>query len=99
MRGIGTCFDRTGDRGIEAEEPPTRRPTVEVVVAVAAFETRAVLDPVVVVETFCVPVLILDADGVEGVGLICVLVFAFPAGDRRPSRLSPLAALLESMVE
>lgn len=97
MRGIGTCFARTGEElemfsGIEVELP-TRR-VVDVVVVVVAelegFETRGEAP-------FCIPTL--DVDGAEGEGLICEFgdpAFAFPTGDGRPSKLSPLATLLVS---
>lgn len=95
MRGIGTCFARTGEElemfsGIEVELP-TRRVVEEVVVVVAeveGFETRGpVVDP-----PFCIPAPTLDVDGAEGEGLICEFgdpAFAFPTGDGRPSKTLP----------
>lgn len=106
MRGIGTCFARTGEElemfsGIEVELPTRRVVEVVVVVVVVVvavvegFETRGpVVDP-----PFCIPAPTLDVDGAEGEGLICEFgdpAFAFPTGDGRPSKLSPLATLLVS---
>lgn len=104
VRGIGTCFARTGEEleifsGIDVELPTRRVVEVVVVVVVVAvvegFETRGpVVDP-----PFCIPAPTLDVDGAEGEGLICEFgdpAFGFPTGDGLPSKLSPLATLLVS---